>query len=282
MNFIKQIFIGIVIGGGMILPGVSGGVLAVIFGIYETMLDAVSHFFRDIKKNALFLGPLFLGLITGVILFGKVLFFVFDKYPMESKYTFIGLILGGLPVLFREVSTKGTKNLNVCALLISFAIAIALFVLGKDTLNIDFSSSINSGLLSFILLFVTGVIFIAGKVIPGISSSFLLMLIGMYQFLLNILNDPLNLSTNEYLQLIPFGLGIVLGGIVLIKAIQLLIKKHFSITYSAIIGFVIGSIAAIYPGFSFDSKGVISVLFLVTSFVIAYKFTLTGQNESKH
>ena len=282
MKSLKQMLIGLVIGGGVILPGVSGGVLAVVFGIYEQMLDAVLHFFKDVRKNALFLVPLFVGLAVGVLIFGKILFFVFDKYPTESKFTFIGLILGGLPVLFREIEKKGNKKINFPALIISFTAAVVLFILGKGTLNIDFSSNIDGGMLSFILLFITGFIFVAGKVIPGISSSFMLMVIGMYQYLLNILNDPLGLTTNEYLQFIPIVLGIIIGGICLMKFIQNAINKHFSATYSVIIGFVIGSIAAIYPGFSFDFHGLISLVLLLASFLIAYKFTLTGQNDPKH
>jgi putative membrane protein len=187
MRFIKQLMIGTIIGGGMILPGVSGGVLAVILGIYESMLDALANFFKDIKKNLLFLGPLLLGIIIGVIIFGKVLYILFDKYPVEAKYVFMGLIIGGIPILFKEVEVKGHKKINIPVMIIAFMIAIALFVLGKDTLNIDFSSNIDGGILSFALLFLTGVIFISGKLIPGISSSVMLMLIGMYQFFLNIL-----------------------------------------------------------------------------------------------
>jgi len=281
MNQIKQLLIGIVIGGGMILPGVSGGVLAVVLGIYETMLDAIGHFFTNVKKNILFLAPLFAGLFIGVLLFGKVLYFVFDKYPMEAKFSFMGLILGGVPVLFREIGKKGNKKLNTPTFLISFFVSIVLFVLGNGIFNINFSSSLGNEGLAFVLLFVTGIIFVAGKIIPGISSSFMLMLIGMYQFLLNILNDPLGLSRNEYLQLIPFGLGVIIGGIFLIKIIQYLLKNHFSITYSIIIGFVIGSLAAIYPGFSFDYHGFIGLILLITSFLIAYKFTLTGEKDLK-
>jgi putative membrane protein len=281
MELIKQLMIGIVIGGGMILPGVSGGVLAVVLGVYEGMLDALANFFKDVKKNICFLGPLLLGVVIGVLLFGKVLFFVFDKYPMEAKYTFMGLILGGIPLLFKEIESKGEKKVNLPMLFVTFMIAITLFVLGKDSLNINFSSSIDGGILSNILLFLTGLIFVSGKIIPGISSSFMLMLIGMYQFLLNILNDPFGLSQNEYMQIIPFALGIIVGAVFLIKIIRFLLKNHFTTTYSAIIGFVIGSIAAIYPGFSFDYRGIISIILLITSFAISYKFALTSQKDSK-
>jgi putative membrane protein len=146
MKSIKQLMIGIVIGGGMILPGVSGGVLAVVLGVYEGMLDALANLIKDVRKNTYLLGPLLLGVVIGVLLFGKVLFFVFDKYPMEAKYTFMGLILGGIPILFREIEKKGEKKVNMPMLFVTFMIAITLFVLGKDTLNINFSWSSNGSI----------------------------------------------------------------------------------------------------------------------------------------
>ncbi|MDD2203063.1 MAG: DUF368 domain-containing protein [Bacilli bacterium] len=281
MNQIKQMVMGIVIGGGMILPGVSGGVLAVIFGIYERLLDAIGHFFTNVRKNLSFLVPLIIGLIIGILLFGKVLYFVFDQYPIEACFAFMGLILGGVPALIKEMEKKGDKKLNMPAFLISFIISIVLFVLGNGILNINFSSNLDNGGMAFALLFLTGVIFAAGKVIPGISSSFMLMLIGMYQFLLNILNNPFSLSKNEYLQLIPFILGIIIGTIFLIRFIEYLLQKHYSKTYSIIIGFVIGSLAVIYPGFSFDYHGYVGFTLFIISFLIAYKLTLTGQKNHK-
>lgn len=279
--YIRYLFIGVIIGGGMILPGISGSVLAVIFNIYDKLLDSVLNFFKDIKKHSLFLGPLFLGLIIGIFLFGKILFFFYNKYPIETNYVFMGLILGCLPALFKEIEKKDSKKVNILILIISFVLSLSLFVLGKGTLNLDFSSNIDKGLISFMLLFLIGTLFAAGKIIPGISSSFLLMLIGMYQYLLNILNNPLSLTKEQYLELIPIGLGIILGGLCLMKFMQIILKKHFTITYSAIIGFVVGSIAAIYPGFDFDSHSYIGVGLFVISLLIAYKLTLTSHKVIK-
>lgn len=281
MRYVRQLFIGIIIGGGMILPGISGSVLAVIFNIYDELLDSVLNFFKDIKKHFLFLGPLLLGLIIGVFLFGKILFFFFNKYPIETNYVFMGLILGCLPVLFKEIEKKGSQKVNVPVLIISFVIALSLFVLGKGTFDLDFSSNIDKGLISFVLLFLTGCLFAAGKVIPGISSSFLLMLIGMYQYLLNILNNPLSLTREQYLELIPIGLGFIIGGLWLMKLMQSILRKYFTITYSAIIGFIIGSIAAIYPGFDFNSNSYVGIVLLIVSFLIVYKLTLTSYKEIK-
>ncbi len=283
MFFLKQILIGVIVGGGMILPGVSGGVLAVIFGIYEKTLDSIANFFKDIKKNSTFLGPLVLGVILGIVMIGKVLYFIFDKYWVEASYVFMGLILGGVPVLFREIKNKNNSKFKPWPFIIAFLVSLALFVLGKDTLNINFANKLNNGFISIIILFITGFIYITGKIVPGISSSFMLMLIGMYQFLLNVLNDPLGLSKNEYMQLIPFVLGMIVGAIYVIKFIRYVLRKYHSHTYSCIIGFVIGSIAAIYPGFNFDYQSYLGLLFFVISFFASYKFsTSTYKSSKKH
>ncbi|MDD3048934.1 MAG: DUF368 domain-containing protein [Bacilli bacterium] len=275
MNWIKDIAIGIIIGGGMILPGVSGGVLAVIFGLYEKIIDAIVNIFKDFKKNFLFLLPLFIGLGLGVILFGKILNFVFDKYYIESCFTFIGLILGGVPVLLKEAKTVDNKKINKAAFIISLVATVLLFVLGKNTLNIDFSTHLNNNLISYILLFTTGVLFISGKVIPGISSSFLLMLIGMYQYLLDIVSDPFNLTGSQIAQICIIVLGMAIGGLLLVKLMKKLLESRRSGTYSCITGFVIGSIYAIFPGFSFNIHFLIGIILLILSFVISYKFSIS-------
>lgn len=276
---LKYVLIGIIIGGGMILPGVSGGVLAVILGVYEKILDSVGGFLKDIKKNTLFLAPLVLGMIIGLIILGKILFFVFAEYPAEAKYTFIGLILGGIPALYRELEKKGSKKLNVLAFVISLAFSLILFVFGRNVINIDFSNKINGGVVSFLLLFISGFIYVAGKIVPGISSSFMLMLIGMYTFLLNILQNPFGLSSEEYIQIIPFILGVLMGAVVLVKFIRYLFKNHASTVYSIIIGFVIGSISAIYPGFSFDLQGLICLSLFALSLFASYRFSLINPQD---
>lgn len=273
INQIKYIFKGIIIGGGMILPGVSGSVLAVIMGIYEKIIDAFANLFKDFKKNAIFLAPILMGLVAGFIIFGKLLFFFFKNYENQSKYVFMGLVIGGLPALFKEAFKKGDKKINLYGFFGALSFSLIVFVFGKKTFNIDFSANLNNGLFSYFLIFISGFLYIIGKVVPGVSSSVMLMLIGMYQFLLNILNNPLGLSKTEAFQVIPFVLGMIFGGIVFVKVMRYLFKNHYILIYSIIIGIVIGSVAAIYPGFTFDMNGLIYIiLFLVATF-LSYQFS---------
>ena len=122
-------------------------------------------------------------------------------------------------------------------------------------------------------MFLAGIIYVSGKIIPGISGSFLLMLIGMYEYVLNVIASFFNLTLVEYLHLIPFFLGIIFGGFLLVKIIEYLLNEYYNISYSAILGFIIGSLPALYPGLSLNINGLINIILLVLAFLIAYTFS---------
>lgn len=268
-------FAGIVIGSGFILPGVSGGVLALVFGIYEKLVKSVSTFFKNPKENIKFLFPILLGMGVGVVILGNALKFVFNKYYMEACFLFIGLIIGGVPILFKKVNEKG--KLNYVLVVISFILSFSLFMLGKNKL--DLSSSMNGGIDEFLKMILAGFIFISGKVIPGISSSFMMMLIGMYEYVLDIMAHPITAFTTNILTTLPFMIGMGIGFIVILKLISIALEKQSSNTYSVIIGFVIGSIPAIFPGFDFGFSGIIAVVLLVIGFITSYLFSRTNKKE---
>ena len=280
MGGLRKLIIGILIGGGLILPGVSGAVLAVIFGIYDNMIYALSHFFKDIKKNTLFLTPLISGGLIGIFLFGRILNFLFTNHPSEAKFIFIGLIIGALPVLFNKLKEGSENHFNHKCFWAAFSIAMFLFVLDRTIININFSDQLNHGLIGKIMLFSAGFLYISGKIIPGISGSFLLMIIGMYEYVLNIIASFFDLTLPEIVALFPFFLGLFVGGVILIKWIERLLKMHFHGTYSAILGFVIGSIPVLYPGLRFDIRGIVGIGLLVLAFVISYNFSTSKEEIS--
>jgi putative membrane protein len=273
MELVKKTLIGIIIGTGLILPGVSGAVLAVIFGIYDKMINALSNFFKDWRNNLLFLMPLFIGVTIGIFVFGNVLSFLFREYPVEARFVFMGLIIGGLPVLFNQTKRKGHKKINFASFYIALFMALTLFVFGTNVININFSANLNNDLFSYIILFFTGIIYIAGKIIPGISGSLLLMLIGMYEYVLDVIANFFRMNIYEYLKLMPFFFGIVVGAIILVKLVDYLLKDHYNATYSAITGFVIGSLPALYPGISFNISGLVCLFLILLSFSISYIFS---------
>ncbi len=268
-------FIGIILGAGLVLPGVSGGVIAVVLGIYEKMIYAFNNFFKSKKENFLFLLPIGIGTVIGLILFGNVLKFLFDEFYVQSCFSFMGLILGGVPFLFKKATNDKPikKKYFIGALLIS----LTLFVLGNNKFN--FYTSLDRSFCSILKLILTGFIFVSGKVIPGISSSFMLMIIGMYEYYLYIISNPINALFTEIYNIIPIILGVILGFVILIKIVSVALEKYNNISYTIITGFVIGSLPAIYPGLEFNFTGLISLVLFMSCYFISYK-TSTISNEN--
>ena len=233
LNMIKGIFIG----AGAIVPGVSSGVLCVIFGIYEKLLDAVLNFFKDIKHNIKFLFPIALGVGIGVLLFSNILNYFLYEFPVQTKSIFIGLILGTIPSLIKEVNEKETfKPQNVFYLLIALAIGIITVMLEN---RMHIVSNVDG--MSIMYLIMCGAIMSIGIVVPGVSSTIILMLLGTYSVYLQSV-------ANLYLPvLIPMGIGLVLGSIIVMKLTKKLLEKYYAQTFYSIIGFTIGSIFVLLP-----------------------------------
>ncbi len=268
--FTKMLY-GLIIGIGLILPGVSGGVIAVILNIYDDIVYSLNNFFKKPKQNIRFIFPIIVGALVGVFLLGNLIkFLLFEENFVQPYFFFIGLILGSIPKLISKTKEKGKPN-NIF-ILFSFVVSLLIFILGKDL--VDLSIVNVSETQSLVYLFITGIIFSLGKIVPGISSSFMLMLIGTYEYFINLITDPVKMISQNYIQFIVLLLGVIFGVFIFIKLMNLLLNKHYCKTYSIIIGFVTGSVFAIYPGITFDIQGVISLLILVLSFIFSYKFSL--------
>ena len=238
MLFFKNILFGIILGAGAILPDISSGVLCVIFGIYEKLLNSILHFFKDIKRNLLFLFPLAIGGFLGIFLLGNVLSFLFSHFETPMKCIFLCLILWSLPSLFRTTCSK--KDFRLHYLLYT----IFTFLLTFTLLQFENHFSSNGGTTtapSFTFLFFCGFLMSAGIVIPGVSSTAILMCLGIY---------TIYLQAIAYLQfsiLLPMVIGILLGSFIFMIGIQYFLKHYRIPTFFAIIGFVVGSIVPLLP-----------------------------------
>ncbi len=237
MNGFLNILKGIFIGAGAIVPGLSSGVLCVIFGIYEKLLDAVLNFFKDIKQNVKFLFPIIFGGIIGVLLFSNLLNYLLSNFPIQTKSIFIGLILGTIPSLIKEVNEKARfKKKNIVFLLITLVIGIMTVVL-ENRINV----TINIDNVSIIYLVICGAIMSFGIIVPGVSSTIILMLLGVYSIYLQSI-------ANIYLPiLVPMGIGLIVGSILVMKLTKKLLEKYYGETFYSIIGFTIGSIFVLLP-----------------------------------
>lgn len=264
MHFFTDFIKGIAIGAGAILPGISSGVLCVIFGIYETLLNCALNFFKNIKYNFKILFPIGLGTFVGIILLGNILKYVFYAYPIQTNFIFIGLILGSVPELFKQASSKQKfKFYHLIFLVLSFALGLFL-VYVENKLNL---SANNSKQFSFLFLVVSGFLMSAGVIIPGVSSTLILMLLGVYDAYL------ISISSLYIPFLVPLAIGLVLGCVCFMKLIKILLDKFYAQTFFSIIGFTLGSIFVLYPGISSGSDTIIAIISFILGLCVIWVTT---------
>lgn len=273
MSFIYLFLIGILIGTAMIIPGVSGSVIAVIFGVYDKSITALTNLFKNFKKNIIYLFILGSGILTGAVWFSNVMMFLYEKCEIVTKLSFVGLILGGVPYLIKEIKSKDNEKINFLALLLTFLLSVLFWYISQNVLKINFNVESSSYLVKFLLLFLSGIIYSIGKIIPGVSGSFLLIIIGMYEFVLSLISNPIHMVVRNFNKVVPFLLGFILGIIILLKLVNNLLEKKFSLTYSIIIGFVLGSVWALVPKFNFSKEYVIGIIIMIFSFTLSYKLS---------
>ena len=284
MKNIMLVIKGFIMGIGNIIPGVSGGTLALTLGIYEKFIEAISHFFDKLKENIKFLVPIFIGIGLSLLTMSNVITEAFEHYPVPTAFLFMGLVIGGIPMLSNKVKkSKERKQVSSYIIaLITFALVIVLAfsdqLFGSGLSDVTLK---NLDLTGYILLFLVGVVAAATMVIPGVSGSLVLMLLGYYLPVVNTIKDltHFNNIVDNCLILIPFGLGVVVGIVVIAKIIEWLLKKYEAKTYFGVLGFIIASIIAIpvsvyneYGTLSYSLvEGIIAVILLVVGYLIGEK-----------
>ena len=258
-NFIKGIFIG----SGAILPGISSGVICMVLGLYEKLLDSILNFFKDIKGNLKFLFPIVSGAMAGIILFSNVIFYCFNTIPYQTKSLFIGLLLGSIYVLaqsnLNDDTTSKSNRSKYISFFICFLVGIGLIYL-ENIINFSTEYTPNEFSASFLIL--SGFLMSMGIVIPGVSSTVILMLLGVYTTYLSAIS-VVNMTV-----IFPMMIGAGIGSIIFMKIIQRLLNKYHSQTIFGIIGFSLGSVLILYPTYSFNFESLISIILLLLGFII--------------
>ncbi len=266
MNFIINIFKGILIGAGAILPGISSGVICVILGIYETLVTRVLHFFKNFKENFLFFLPFIIGGLISIIFISKILLYLLNNYIVPTSFCFIGLILGCIPSVFMQANLSSKKNnvfLKYIFLIFTFSFSIYLLALEKSSIN----SLLTVDNISNLELIKNGFLMSLGTVIPGISNTVILMILGGYNLYLE------GLATFNLYILVSMGIGLIIGGFIFLKIIEFMFSHFKTYTYYAIIGFTLGSIFVLIPPIEFNIILVLSIILMILSFLISYKFS---------
>lgn len=247
---------GVIIGGTMLVPGVSGGSMAMILGIYDRLISAVSSFAKHKKENLAFLVIFSLGGILGILVFANPLLRLIERYPMPMLYFFLGAVAGGIPLIVKQ---SGAKRLSwrSCLYLILGLLVVSLFAFIPSG---SFQSEMNAGPASFLLLAAAGVISAAALVLPGISISYLLLLMGIY-------DEMMRAVSEFYLPfLLPLAAGLVLGILLITKGLEYAMTRHPHPTYFIILGFILGSIGELFPGIPSGWELVLCILTLAAGF----------------
>lgn len=269
LNILK----GIAIGMANIIPGVSGGTIAVITGIYDDLVNAFGNFFSGPggwRKNMLLLIPVLIGVLIGNIAFARLIGYLLQTAPVATRYGFMGLILGSLPYIMKHSALKAFKLRYLVLALLGLVIVIGMGLMPEPEKSLPITElTLQSAALLFGAAFLASI----AMVIPGISGSFLLLLMGMYSAMQNAfstLNTPI---------MFLFVSGTILGVVCVSKTISALLRRFHTATYSVITGLVVGSALILFPGFSSGKHLLIDVF----SFAIGLCLSLfLGTNTKEH
>lgn len=269
MDMIKGIFIGI----ANIIPGVSGGTMAVSLGIYDKLISAVSNLAKDLKGSIRTLLPIAAGCVIGLIGFTYIIEYLLSSHTFVTCMAFVGLILGGIPILFKELHQKRKPGsrldiFSISAFIFMFAFAVGLPLLNSDS---EVLKTFAPTPATMILLFIVGIIASATMVVPGVSGSLVLMILGYYYgilesvktFIDSLKSFDVPALINGFLILCPFGIGILLGIFLIAKLITFLFEKFGVQTYCAILGLIIAS-----PFSIFYNTGLFSTLSSLSVFTV--------------
>ncbi|MBQ1813032.1 MAG: DUF368 domain-containing protein [Bacilli bacterium] len=266
MNSIMTILKGFVLGIANIIPGVSGGTLAITLGIYEKLIEIISNFSKKIKDNIKFVILLVIGVAIGLLLFSNIISTCLDRFPFVTIMFFIGIILGGTPILFKKVNNNINIS-NIVIFFITFSIVMIMTFIssGDKIITLD---SLN--IIKIIGLFFAGFFAAASMLLPGISGSFILMLIGYYKPIVDSIKDLTHFNNilHNIIILGFVGIGILFGLVLSAKLINWLLKKYEIQTYFGIIGFVIASVISIFISTLSSTINIINIIIGIVMLIV--------------
>ena len=244
---------GIVIGVANVIPGVSGGTIAVITGVFDRMIEALNTLFKQFKKNLKFLLPIGLGAAVGILALSKVMNYCLGNFYVPTNFFFVGLVIGSIPLIVKKTKDTGRiRFYHALPFLLAMAAVIALAIVNTYMLEGEVVGTtlppMSVGNAFF--YFFGGMLGAASMVIPGISGSLVMVLIGLYDNVMAAISGLMefgnpDLMIRSVVSIIPMGLGIVFGIFTIAKLTELLMSKFKTATYVGITGLLIGSMAAL-------------------------------------
>ena len=252
ITFIKSFIIGIC----AILPGVSGSVIAVSLGIYDRFIEVVTNK-RKAVENKLFIIIVLIGIFCGVFLTGNLVIYIF-KYETILYYILTGIILSESPFIIKKIHIYNGNRVKKIPFILAFLFSLILDLLNGSKISTNYS---------ILRWFIGGILFAFGKIFPGVSSSFFLLNLGIYDDIIVLIVNPL-LIFKRFSFYIPFIIGTLIGLIIFLKLLSYLLKNNYESLYSIILGFIVSSSLILIPPISFKLENILGFLLMIAFFVI--------------
>lgn len=273
MKIVKDILQGVAIGVANIIPGVSGGTMMVSMGIYGEVISAVTGIFSHFKQSVKLLFPYALGMLLGICGLSFAIGYLFTYYPFQTVMLFIGLIFGGLPLIFPKVMGARVQVSEILIFVAFFAL-----IVGMEFLKQGADKVLVVGIESAVTLFFIGAVAAATMVIPGVSGSMILMSLGYYTPMIDCINEfMVAVFTLQWAKiwrcmgiLVPFGIGVVLGIFLISKLVEYLLNNHERKTYFGILGLLFASPIAVFSGMNMGGLGVSTVAVGIFLFIVGF------------
>ena len=252
---------GLVVGVTMMVPGVSGGSMAMILGVYDDLISAVSSFFKNPKGNFIFLGAFTAPALLGMVLFAELLLNIIESYRLIAMYFFMGAVAGSIPMIYDKARVQRIDLKFFVCIIIGVVLVSSIRLLPDEV----FSGSGLTGFFSAVIQFIGGVIVAVSLILPGISVSYMLMVLGLYERTISAIGNM------DIISILPLAAGCIAGIILTTRILEMCMKRYPFATYLVILGFIIGSVAEVYPGL--PKTGVewaLAVLLFITGFICIY------------
>ncbi|MBA8759513.1 DUF368 domain-containing protein [Staphylococcus schleiferi subsp. coagulans] len=263
---------GFAMGISDLIPGVSGGTIALLLGIYDDFIASVSGVFsKHFKKSILFLLPIIIGMALAIGILSSVINYLLATHLVPTMFFFFGLILGVIPFLLRISHYKKTYKIQHWVIMGVAIIALALMAFFKGDTSHAAPSYIDLSLPMLIKYFIAGVCASSAMLLPGISGSFILLLFGVYSTVTYSISEIVRFNFEALPVILMVGMGIVVGFLIASKVIAYLLKHYTYLTYAAILGLVIGSLFSVFPGL--PNQGLTwlaSIITLLLGFIISF------------
>lgn len=267
MDFVKKALKGIIIGLANAVPGVSGGTMMVSMGIYDDIIYCITHIFKQLKKSIKILFPYIVGMAVGIVGLAYAIGYLQAHHPLQTSLAFIGLILGGIPILWKRIrGAEGEKQpLGVAHFLVFFLFFAMILIIQYFGGNAGNEVKLTVGIIPMLLIFLVGIVASATMVIPGVSGSMILMIMGYYYPIINAIKTFVDSALHGDWEkvftlcasLVPFGIGVVLGIFLIAKMIEFFLKRFESLTYCAIMGLVVASPVVVLMGTPLAGFGIV-------------------------